>query len=105
MAKKRFDQQKIRLMLLQELNRAPLISCQSADYEAQIPADDGSDSFSRGRAGVRDNYTRPWRGGPIAGRRQGSSKMAASKLIRRRINLPSQFVGRFLHQLYDTVFS
>ena len=67
-AKKRFNQEKVGLMLFQQFTRGPLISCQPAHRKTQLPADDRSQSFPRDRAIVGDNDARSSRGDRVASR-------------------------------------
>ncbi len=67
-AKKRFNQEKVGLMLFQQFTRGPLISCQPAHRKTQLPADDRSQSFPRDRAIVGDNDARFSRGDRVANR-------------------------------------
>ncbi len=49
-------------MLFHQLTRSPFIGCEPAQYVAQVPADNRSDSFSGDRAVVSNNYRRLSRG-------------------------------------------
>jgi hypothetical protein len=67
-AKKRLNQEKVGLMLFQQLTRGPLISCQPAHRKTQVPADDRSQSFARDHAIVGDNDARSSRGDRVGNR-------------------------------------
>jgi hypothetical protein len=62
MAKERFNDQQIWLMLFRQFTRGPFISGKSADCIAQVTADNRSKTFSGDRTVVSDKYRRLSRG-------------------------------------------
>src|SRR6266496_1879809 len=81
-AKKRFNEQKIGLMLFQQLTHRSVISCQPAQRVARVAPDDCSDPFPRDRAVVSDNDSRLSRRDRVADRPHSFSRPARRKRSR-----------------------
>src|SRR6185312_7791527 len=62
MAKERFDEKQIWLVLFHHITRRPFIGCQSADRVAPVMPDNGGESFSGDRTVVSNSYRRLSRG-------------------------------------------